>query len=289
MKSIFGEDFYVEVQPYEIDETILDGENEQNLQRFINVQSILLAEELGIKCILTSDSHRGRKEDWPTYLKMHEIAGHNLEHIEDTYKERYMPKPGEMAKRFYKMHAQDFGKAKAKKLAIEMTNNLAEIEDKCELNYLDQLEEKLPVLYEDSYDVLTNKVKQGLKDRGKWNKKYWKRALEELDVIKYHHFEDYFLMVQDYVVWAKEHGIVVGPGRGSACNSIVCYALKITEVDSIYFDLEFRRFLMKERHKMPDIDLDFETSRRGEVIEYLLTKYEGHAAQICSYIVWTIW
>ena len=66
MKSIFGEDFYVEVQPYEIDETILDGENEQNLQRFINVQSILLAEELGIKCILTSDSHRGRKEDWPT-------------------------------------------------------------------------------------------------------------------------------------------------------------------------------------------------------------------------------
>lgn len=283
MKSIFGEDFYVEVQPYEIDETILDGENEQNLQRFINVQSILLAEELGIKCILTSDSHRGRKEDWPTYLKMHEIAGHNLDHIEDTYKERYMPKPGEMAKRFYKMHVQDFGKAKAKKLAIEMTNNLAEIEDKCELNYLDQLEEKLPVLYEDSYDVLTNKVKQGLKDRGKWNKKYWKRALEELDVIKYHHFEDYFLMVQDYVVWAKEHGIVVGPGRGSACNSIVCYALKITEVDSIYFDLEFRRFLMKERHKMPDIDLDFETSRRGEVIEYLLTKYEGHAAQICSY------
>ena len=122
-----------------------------------------------------------------------------------------------------------------------------------------------------------------MKFRGKYNKKYIERAKEELDVIKYHGFEDYFLMVEDYTNWAKNQGIPVGPGRGSACNSIVCYALRITEVDSIYFDLEFRRFLMKERKKMPDIDLDFETSRRGEVIEYLLEKYKGHSAQICSY------
>lgn len=288
MKSIFGDDFYVEVQPYNIDEVIEEDGEEINLQRFINTQSILIAKDLDIKCILTSDSHRGRKEDWPTYLKMHEIAGHNLDHVEDTYKERYMPLYGEMRERFIKMHEIDFGEKRAIKMAVEMTQNLEEIEDKCELNYLDDLEEKLPVLYDDSYNVLKEKVKQGLKDRGKWNKKYWNRALEELDVIKYHKFEDYFLMVQDYVVWAKEQGIVVGPGRGSACNSIVCYALRITEVDSIYFDLEFRRFLMKERHKMPDIDLDFETERRGEVIEYLLTKYEGHAAQICSYGLYTI-
>lgn len=283
MKEIFGEDFYIEIQPYKIDETILDGDNEQNLQRFVNTQSILMAKNLGIKCILTSDSHRGREEDWESYIKMHEIANHNLEHIEETYKERYMPKVGELKERFVKMHKADFGIPRAERLADRMLQNLGEIEDKCELNYLDQLEEKLPVLYDDSYQVLKDKVKQGLKDRGQWNKKYWERAKEELDVIKYHKFEDYFLMVQDYVVWAKDQGIVVGPGRGSACNSIVCYALKITEVDSIYFDLEFRRFLMKERRKMPDIDLDFETSRRGEVIEYLLKKYEGHAAQICSY------
>lgn len=279
MVDIFGDDFYIEIQPYKIS----DEKEGMNLQRYINIKSIELAEELGIGCILTSDSHRGRKEDLPTYLKMHEIAGHNLEHIEETYKDRYMPVPGELKKRFYKMHKADFGEVETKKLAMRMVRNLEEIEDKCELNYLEQLEEKLPVLYEDSYNVLKDKVKQGLKDRGKWNKKYWNRALEELDVIKYHKFEDYFLMVQDYVIWAKSHGIVVGPGRGSACNSIVCYALRITEVDSIYFNLEFRRFLMKERHKMPDIDLDFETERRGEVIDYLLTKYEGHAAQICSY------
>lgn len=288
MQSIFGDDFYIEIQPYNIDETILEGDNEQNLQRFINTQAILMAEKLGIKCILTSDSHRGRKEDWSTYLKMHEIAGHNLDHIEDTYKERYMPLPGEMTERFMVMHKDDFGIRGVKRRAFHYTKNLAEIEDKCELNYLDNLEQKLPVLYEDSYNVLKEKVKQGLKDRGKWNKKYWSRALEELDVIRFHKFEDYFLMVQDYVIWAKDNGIVVGPGRGSACNSIVCYALRITEVDSIYFNLEFRRFLMKERHKMPDIDLDFETSRRGEVIEYLLTKYEGHAAQICSYGLYTV-
>ena len=279
MQSIFGDDFYIEIQPYNVDEE-KDG---INLQRYINIKSIELAEELGIKCILTSDSHRGRKEDWESYLKMHEVAGHNLDHIEDTYKERYMPVPGDLKKRFYKMHKADFGEVRTKKLAMQMVKNLEEIEDKCELNYLDQLEEKLPVLYDNSYKVLVEHVKQGLKDRGRYNAEYIKRAKEELDVIKYHKFEDYFLMVEDYVNWAKNQGIAVGPGRGSACNSIVCYALKITEVDSIYFNLEFRRFLMKERHKMPDIDLDFETDRRGEVIEYLLNKYEGHSAQICSY------
>lgn len=279
MQNIFGDDFYIEIQPYNVDEE-KDG---MNLQRYINIKSIELAEELGIKCILTSDSHRGRKEDWESYLKMHEVAGHNLDHIEDTYKERYMPVPGVLKKRFYKMHKADFGEVRTKKLAMQMVKNLEEIEDKCELNYLDQLEEKLPVLYDNSYKVLVEHVKQGLKDRGRYNAEYIKRAKEELDVIKYHKFEDYFLMVEDYVNWAKNQGIAVGPGRGSACNSIVCYALKITEVDSIYFNLEFRRFLMKERHKMPDIDLDFETDRRGEVIEYLLNKYEGHSAQICSY------
>ena len=104
-----------------------------------------------------------------------------------------------------------------------------------------------------------------------------------MEVIFYHGFEDYFLIVADYVNWAKNKGIAVGPGRGSVCNSLVAYALKITEVDSLFFDLDFRRFLRKDKSKFPDIDLDFETSRRHEVIEYLCNKYEGHAARICSY------
>src|SRR5699024_8675295 len=93
----------------------------------------------------------------------------------------------------------------------------------------------------------------------------------------------YFLIVADYVNWAKEQGIAVGPGRGSVCNCLVAYALGITEVDSLLFGLDFRRFLRKDKKKFPDIDLDFQTSRRHEVIEYLCKKYEGHAARICSY------
>ena len=270
MQDIFGDDFYVEVQPYKV--------SEKGLQEKVNVESIRLAQKLGIKLILTSDSHRGRKEDWESYLKMHEIAGHNLDDIEETYKDRYMPKPEDLRKRFIKMHKSDFGVSECKKLADEMYANLDEIEEKCELNYLDELPNLLPVLYDNSAKELKKHVKEGLQQRGKWTKEYIKRAKEELDVILYLHFEDYFLMVEDYVRWAKNQGIAVGP-----CNSIVCYALHITEVDSLYFDLEFRRFLMKERKKMPDIDLDFETSRRHEVIEYLLDKYQGHSAQICSY------
>ena len=275
MKSIFGEDFYIEIQPYKV--------SEKGMQEKVNVESIKLAKKLGIKCILTSDSHRGRKEDFDTYLKMHEIANHNLEHIEETYKERYMPKPGELSKRFVKMHSKDFGKETAIKMAKSFTKNLSDIEAKCEDDYLSELKLELPKLGKNSTKKLINDVKQGLKERGKYNKEYIDRCKEELEVITYHGFEDYFLIVADYVNWAKNNGIVVGPGRGSVCNSLVAYALRITEVDSLYFDLDFRRFLRKDKKKYPDIDLDFETSRRHEVIEYLCEKYKGHAARICSY------
>lgn len=279
MQSIFGDDFYVEIQPYKV--------SEEGLQEKVNIESIRLAQKLGINIILTSDSHRGRKEDWQSYLKMHEIAGHNLEHIEETYKERYMPRPEDMFHRFVKMHKEYYGIKEARHLASEMYSNLDEIENKCvdACEYLKELPQILPKLSDehDTTKVLEQHVWDGLKYRNKYNKKYIKRAKEELEVIEYHGFEDYFLMVEDYVKFAKDNGIAVGPGRGSACNSIVCYALRITEVDSVYFNLEFRRFLMKERKKMPDIDLDFETARRGEVIDYLLNKYEGHSAQVCSY------
>lgn len=275
MKSIFGDDFYIEIQPYKV--------SEKGLQEKVNVELIRMAKKLNIKCILTSDSHRGRKEDFDTYMKMHEIAGHNFDDIEATYKERYMPAPDEMKKRFYKMHKGDFGDAEAKRLAIEMYKNLDEIEDKCEESYLDDLPLQLPKLGNNSTKILKEKIIEGLEERGKYNKEYIRRAKEEFEVIHYHGFEDYFLIVADYVNWAKSKGIVVGPGRGSVCNSLVAYALKITEVDSLLFNLDFRRFLRKDKKKFPDIDLDFETSRRHEVIEYLCNKYEGHAARICSY------
>ena len=276
MQSIFGDDFYIEIQPYKV--------SEEGMQEKVNRESWKLAKKLGIKCILTSDSHRGRKDELDTYIKMHEIAGHDISHIAETYSERYMPLPNEMQKRFYKMHKDDFKTdVECKGFIRSMVHALDEIENKCEKNYLDTLELKLPKLGDNSYKKLLSDVKEGLRARNKYTKEYIERCKEELDVIKYHGFEDYFLIVADYVNWAKSQGIIVGPGRGSVCNCLVAYALKITEVDSLLFKLDFRRFLRKDKKKFPDIDLDFETSRRHEVIEYLCTKYNGHAARICSY------
>lgn len=273
-KDIFGEDFYIEIQPYKI--------SEKGLQEKLNVELIKLAKKLNIKCILTSDSHYTKKEDWPTYLKMHEM-GKTKYDVKATYGERYMPGIKDFGRRFIKMHKKDF--KNINKLTKQMYANMKELESKVEGDILEQLPLNLPKLVEgkDSYSSLEKNVKQGLKKRGKWKKNYWLRCKEELEVIKGHGFSDYFLIVADYVNWAKEQGIGVGPGRGSVCNSEVAYALGITEVDSLYFNLDFRRFLRHDKVTIPDIDLDFETSRRDEVIEYIVNKYKGHSAQIRSY------
>lgn len=277
MVSIFGDDFYIEIQPYVV--------SDKGMQEKANVGAIKLAKKFGVKCILTSDSHYGSKDDFDTYIKMHEIAKHNADHIQETYGERYMPTEIELKKRFVKMHKSDFGVENAKVIADKMIANLEEIEEKIDDTIFDNLKQELPQFdeHEDSMELLKKKVKAGLKERGKLNKQYVERAKEELKVIKYHGFEDYFLMVADYTNWAKDNGIIVGPGRGSGCNCLVNYALRITDVDPILFDLDFSRFLRIDKKKMPDIDLDFETSRRAEVIEYLLRRYPNNAAQICSY------
>jgi DNA polymerase-3 subunit alpha len=100
-----------------------------------------------------------------------------------------------------------------------------------------------------------------------------KRIEYELGVIEKMGFPDYFLIVQDFINWAKDRGIVVGPGRGSAAGSIISYILRITDLDPIHYDLLFERFLNPERIQMPDIDIDITDVRRGEVFGYLTEKY----------------
>lgn len=284
MKQIFGDDFYIEVQPYKI--------SEPGLQEKVNVESIKIAKECGVKCILTSDSHRGAKDDFDTYLKMHEIAKHNLEEIAATYEERYMPSDVELRSRFVTMHLKDFHKS-TPNIAMEMLHNLDEIEEKVEDGIFDHLELKLPKMGENSLSVLRKKIKEGLASRGKWSHDvngldYIQRAAQEVKVIDVLGFSDYFLIVADYVNWAKEQGIAVGPGRGSACNSLVAYALGITEVDSLLFGLDFRRFLREDKKAYPDIDTDFETARRDEVIRYIIDKYPGRTARVASYGLYKI-
>lgn len=270
LKSIFGEDLYIEIQPYAI--------SENGMQEKVNEVHMGLAKQLGIKCILTSDSHRGKKEELPTYIKMHELAGHDTKHIYETYKDRYMPSEKDITRRFVRMHGKEA-------YVKELIKNSEELEAKVEADIFQHLEQTLPSIGNKSQVTgkLRSEVKEGLKARGKWNQKYFKRAKEELEVIEELGFQDYFLIVQDYVRWAKTNGISVGPGRGSCCNSLVAYSLGITEVDSLYFDLDFRRFLRKDKKKMPDIDLDFEKSRRQEVIRYIINKYPGRTARIASY------
>lgn len=271
-KEIFKEDLYVEIQPYKIDA--------QGTQQRTDYELMGMAKRKHIKCILTSDSHFGSKEDFDTYCKMHEIGKTTLD-VKRTYSERYMPTEYEITERFARIYKKKF--KRPMELAERFADNMKEIYNKVEDNILDGLELELPKISEDGAKQLETLTKRGLKNRNKWNKEYWKRCKEELEVINYHGFADYFLIVRDYITWAKENGIETGKGRGSVCNCLVAYAVGITEVDSIKYNLDFSRFMRKEKKTLPDIDLDFERDRRQEVIDYVINKYPNKAIQICSY------
>lgn len=277
LKDIFGDDLYIEIQPYKV--------SDPGAQEKINRGMIELGQKLDIKCILTSDSHRGREEEFDTYLKMHQMENHDVDWVSGTYKERYMPALNEMENRFLRMHKGDYGQQKVWSMAQQMKENLEELEAKVDEDIIGKLELKLPEVGSgrDSWQEIVSQVKDGLKKRGRYTKEYIERCKQELDVIKKNGFVDYFLIVSNYTNWAKEQGICVGPGRGSVCNCLVAYAMYITEVDSLKFNLDFRRFMRYDKKVLPDIDLDFETARRDEVIDYLIKKYPGKSARVSSY------
>lgn len=240
-KSIFGEDLYIEIQPYKIDE--------EHTQEKVDYQLMKLSKKHKIKCIPTSDSHFGNKDDLPTYLKMHEIGGTTYD-VKKTYGERYMPSEEEIKHRFVKMYGKKI--KSAEKVIASFIDNMEEIYEKVEDNILDELKLELPKICDDGTAKLKQLIKKGLQKRGKWdNKKYRERCLSELDVIDYHGFSDYFLIVHDYVTWARNNGIEVGDGRGSVCNCLVAYAIGITDVDSIKYKLDFSRFMRKEKKSLP--------------------------------------
>ena len=137
-----------------------------------------------------------------------------------------------------------------------------------------------------SKDYLMSLCKEGLRRRLKdsLTSEYTKRLEYELSVIIKMHFEDYFLIVYDFILYAKKNGIMVGPGRGSAAGSLVAYCLGITDIDPLKYGLIFERFLNPERISMPDIDTDFPDDKRDEVIEYVKNKYgKDHVAHIVTY------
>lgn len=138
----------------------------------------------------------------------------------------------------------------------------------------------------DSYAYLENLTQKGLEKRLKGNveEKYRERLKYELGVIKNMGFVDYILIVYDYVLYAKKNHVFVGPGRGSAAGSLVCYTLGITDIDPLQYNLLFERFLNPERVTMPDIDIDFENTKRSEVIAYIRNRYgENKVASIMTF------
>ena len=162
---------------------------------------------------------------------------------------------------------------------IEKIVNLINIEIPLDKRYI-------PKYSDNSYELLKNLCVKGLNKRlnGKVSKEYVDRLKYELDVINKMGFVDYFLIVYDYVLYAKKNNILVGPGRGSAAGSLVSYSIGITEIDPISFGLMFERFLNPERVTMPDIDMDFDASRRDEVIKYVENKYGNkRVAQILTF------
>jgi DNA polymerase-3 subunit alpha len=268
-RRIFGADnFFLEIQANELPE-----------QEKVNKQLIELSRDVHIPLVATNDCHYLKRED----SKAHDVllciqTGKTLQDAErmrfskDTF---YFKSPTEMKEAFRDVPE-----------AIENTRKVAE---KCNLDFrFDEF--RLPKYElpegEDDNNYLKTLAEKGLNQKlnGIIPDNYQERLQSELEMIKKMGFSSYFLIVWDFINYAKSKDIPVGPGRGSAAGSLVAYGLDITDIDPIKYGLLFERFLNPERVSMPDIDVDFCMDRRGEVIEYVTSKYgKDHVAQIITF------
>jgi DNA polymerase III subunit alpha len=266
-REVFGDRFYLELQEHGI-----------AVQKPLNDELVKIGKEMGIPWVCTNDSHYTHKDD---------AAGHDVllcintgTELSDPNRfkfdsdEFYLKTPEEMAEKFARWPGAcetTLEVAERCQVDIDMGNLLLPRYEVPRGHTLETyLEELVMKGVRDRYDEITDEVTE--------------RVRYELDVINKMEYPGYFLVVQDFVNWAKEQGIRVGPGRGSAAGSVVSYALGITELDPLRYDLMFERFLNPERIAMPDIDIDFDERRRGDVIRYVSDKYgDDHVAQIVTY------
>lgn len=237
-----------------------------------------IAKKLGIPTVATKDIHYARPDDAQyqdillavqTGNTVNDIGRMSM--MEENYA---MNSPEEMAEWFADIP--------------EAVENTGKIADRCNVELeLDVV--RLPKFETpggmDSMDYLEKLIREGLSSRYKdITQEVVDRMEYEIGVIRNTGYADYFLIVQDFIKWARDHGVVVGPGRGSAAGSLVAYVLKITDVDPIKYDLLFERFLNPDRIQMPDIDIDFADKRRDEVVNYVRQKYgEDRVAQIITF------
>lgn len=279
----FGDNFYVEVMPHNP-----DG---------MNAELINLADSLGVKVVVTPDCHHvdpSQKVVQELALLMQTHANFRKEAVfADSLKYKdmmeridYLYGDRMLSFRDFDIHlmsGDEMWAAMGDDARPDMFENTLSIADSIEEYNIPRNLNLLPVRYRKPDDKLRELAEAGLKERGLDSQECIDRLNEELKVIKNKRFAPYFLMVQNVVEQAKSQGIRVGPGRGSAAGSLVCYATGITDVDPIEYGLLFFRFIDPSRSDWPDIDLDFMDSRRDEVKEFLINQY-GHVSAIATFL-----
>ncbi|WP_246941164.1 DNA polymerase III subunit alpha [Bacillus pinisoli] len=265
-KSIYGSSFFLSLQFHRTEE-----------ERLIEDPIKEISKELGISLVATNDVHYLVQED--SFVHECLVAIKNGEKMSDSTREK-LP-----SNEYYFKSKEEINDIFASQQ--EALQNTCRIAHECEITIpLNQrFLPKYPLPESERADEYLERLcVEGLKDRGLDKPEYHKRLTYELQIIKQMEFSDYFLIVWDFMKYAHDQGILTGPGRGSAAGSLVAYALKITNVDPIQYQLLFERFLNPERISMPDIDIDFPDDRRDEVIQYVTQKYGSlHVAQIITF------
>ena len=268
LRALFGpEDFFLEIQDHGLPE---EKKAAQGLIR--------LHKETGIPLVLTNDAHYIEKED--AYYQDVLMCIQMGKTVDDPNRMRfesrelYLKSEEEMRALFPELQ--------------EAADNTVAIAERCnydfEFGHYHLPRFKLPAGETDSFAYLQKLCEKGFAERFPDRPQVHEQLEYELNMIKKMGFVDYFLIVSDFIGYAKRNGIPVGPGRGSAAGSVVSYCLHITDVDPIKYSLFFERFLNPERVSMPDIDVDFCVNRRGEVIDYVNRLYgSDHVAQIVTF------
>ena len=267
--NVFGEDYYLEIQNNGVKEQVM-----------VNQKIIQIARRLDIPIVATNDAHYLKKEDAYNHEVLLCIQTGKRMTDEDRMRfdtdELYVKSPEEMSEYF--------------KNFPDAIENTVKIADKCnvefEFGHTILPNYDVPEEYPTHYDYFKKLCDDGIKKRYGENpsQEILDRAEYELKIISQMGYVDYYLIVWDYINYAKSVGIPVGPGRGSGAGSILAYAIGITDIDPMKYNLLFERFLNPERISMPDFDVDFCYERRGEVIDYVERKYgKDHVSQIITF------
>jgi DNA polymerase-3 subunit alpha len=293
-KDTFKDDYYIEVMPH-------------NPQQ-VNMHLMDLADEFGIKIVVTPDCHHSDKsqkeiQELKLILNTHAKLEKNVTYEKSkkyndmmTKLDYLYGKDRQMSFNKFNIHLlsgtemleemqkQFFTREDIFSSTIEIMNKIEDYDIKEHLNLL-------PVQYKNPDQELANLAFAGLEEKrlnSNWlgNDIYEQRLDEELSIIRDKKFAPYFLVVSNMINWAKKEGIRVGPGRGSSAGSLLCYLIGITEIDPIEHGLLFFRFINPERNDFPDIDTDIQDSRREEVKDYLVRQYR-HVASIATFLEFT--